>query len=239
MLKCGVIMDRKNCFKYLICFIITIVLLIIIYIIVYLVFSRESIISAGVGLSRKDWLSFSGGYISFAGTIIVSLLAFLQTKFYFDYDNKKELERRKREIQPIFNIKIESVNHQIKGTAQSISLSNTSSNPKHQNVEISFENVGNYPIKNVIVFDNYIIEILKPNQKTEVYVAYHDSPDLKKFKKKIIEIFDSEYDHDNDYIPKWFNIVYEDVDGNSYFQTFELKEFDNRKYYSLEKIEDV
>ena len=63
--------------------------------------------------------------------------------------------------------------------------------------------------------------------------------DLKKFKEKIIEIFDSEYNHDNDYIPKWFNIVYEDVDGNSYFQTFELKEFDDRKYYSLEKIEDV
>ena len=32
-------------------------------------------------------------------------------------------------------------------------------------------------------------------------------------------------------------IVYEDVDGNEMFQTFELTEFDGTYYYSLEKID--
>jgi len=37
----------------------------------------------------------------------------------------------------------------------------------------------------------------------------------------------------------WFNINYDDVDGNSMYQTFVLKSFDDTQYYSLEGTFEV
>ncbi|WP_207724663.1 hypothetical protein [Blautia difficilis] len=50
---------------------------------------------------------------------------------------------------------------------------------------------------------------------------------------------ESEHERDNEGIPKWFNINYDDIDGHSMFQTFELKDFDGKKYYSLESTEEA
>ena len=37
----------------------------------------------------------------------------------------------------------------------------------------------------------------------------------------------------------WFNICYEDIDGQAMYQTFELKSFDNTFFYSLEGIHET
>jgi hypothetical protein len=50
---------------------------------------------------------------------------------------------------------------------------------------------------------------------------------------------ESEYEPGDKGIPKWFNICYDDVDGHSMFQSFELKNFDGTDYYSLETTEEV
>lgn len=54
-----------------------------------------------------------------------------------------------------------------------------------------------------------------------------------------MEVYESDYQKSVEGIPVEFNINYEDVDGNQVFQTFQLKEFDNVRYYSLESIEEV
>ena len=40
-------------------------------------------------------------------------------------------------------------------------------------------------------------------------------------------------------VPTWFNVNYEDVDGNEMFQRFELKDFDGKLYYALNSINDA
>ena len=215
------------------------VILIIGYVVIYLCFKGEGFIYVGDDLEKKDWLSFLGAYLSFAGTVIVSLIALFQSRFFVENDKAKLLYDRKKELQPIFSVTIENINSQIPGTAEVFSLYDKSTYPKHKNVVISVENVNKYPVRNVIIFDKYLWQLLKSNDKQTIYVAYSDSPDIKSWKEKLIEINKSEYECTQEGIPKWFNIVYDDIDGNEMFQTFELKEYDGEKYYSLQSIEQT
>ena len=69
--------------------------------------------------------------------------------------------------------------------------------------------------------------------------AYEDSPDYTHKSKRLIRILQSEYERTDDGLPKWFNINYEDIDGNEMYQTFELHEFDGEQYYSLNEINNI
>lgn len=219
-------------------FLISIIVLVGIYICVYLSFKGNGFIAVGIDLEKKDWLAFLGAYLAFAGTIIVSIVAALQTKHFAEIEKNKASESRKKEIQPIFSINIEGINQQVSGTADVFDLYDSSTYPKHKNVTISLENVSRYPVLNMIIFDKYLFQLLKPNEKKTIQIAYSDSPDIRKWKEYIIEIHEADYESTKDGIPKWFNINYDDIDGNEMVQTFALKTFDETNYYSLEKIHE-
>lgn len=74
----------------------------IVYVIIYLVFKENGIFPVGTGLEKSDWLSFLGAYLSFIGTVIVSLIAIFQSIYYSELNERKDAENRKKEIQPIF-----------------------------------------------------------------------------------------------------------------------------------------
>lgn len=225
--------------KYKLHFFIAILSSFILYILIYLFFKGNGIISTGKDLSKSDWLSFLGSYLSFVGTVIVSLIAILQTHYYVVTDEKKKRDERKRQIQPIFSIKIVGIDEPIDGTAEVINLENPEKSPKHQNVKISIENVNREPVMNLIVFDEkYITPLLKPNEAINIYCAYYDSADIKRWPDKLIKLTD-EIKRNEQGIPEWFNINYEDVDGQSMYQTFVLKEFEGEFYYSLVGIQEA
>ena len=203
------------------------------YILIYFCFKGNGFIPTGDNLEKRDWLSFLGAYLSFSGTIIVSIIALLEGYFYRQLFEKTDIKKRKNEIQPIFSIKIKEFNTGVGGYAEAISLSNPSKNKKHENFTIEIENVGIYPIKHVIVFDRYIVQLLKSNEPKRMQCAYEDSPDYSHESKQLIRILQSEYGRAENGLPKWFNINYEDIDGNDMYQTFELKEFDGEQYYAL------
>lgn len=152
---------------------------------------------------------------------------------------KKDAASRKKDIQPIFSVNIVAIDVQLDGTAEAFSLSGKGKNPVHKNVKISVENVNRFPIKHVIVFNKYITPLLKYNEVQFVHCAYYGSDDAKKWPNKLAVLTDDEFEHNEQGIPKWFNINYEDVDGNEMYQTFELKDFDGTPYYSLESINDI
>ena len=58
--------------------IITVAASAVIYIIVYLAFRWNGILPTGIDLEKSDWLSFLGAYLSFVGTVIVSMIAIFQ-----------------------------------------------------------------------------------------------------------------------------------------------------------------
>ena len=154
-------------------------------------------------------------------------------------NKKKDAASRKKDIQPIFSVNIVAIDVQLDGTAEAFSLSGKGKNPVHKNVKISVENVNRFPIKHVIVFNKYITPLLKYNEVQFVHCAYYGSDDAKKWPNKLAVLTDDEFEHNEQGIPKWFNINYEDVDGNEMYQTFELKDFDGTPYYSLESINDI
>ena len=211
--------------------------LIIGYVIIYLCFFSNGLIPAGVNLDKKDWLSFLGAYLSFAGTVGVSLIAILQSRFFVERDKERSLLDRKKQIQPIFSVSILAKDSQVLGTAEVINKAE--SYPQHKNVTIEIENVGQFPVRNVIIFGKYLYQLLKPNEKKQIQVAYSDSPDIQKWKDHLIELIETDYGRSSSGIPKWFNINYDDIDGVEMFQSFRLMSFDETEYYSLEEITEV
>lgn len=170
---------------------------------------------------------------------MVSLVALLDGYFYRQLSKKESNKKRKKEIQPIFSIRIETLNTIIPGCAEAFSVYDTTKNKKHKNFTIEIENVSMYPIKHLIVFDKYIIQLLKSNEPKEIQCAYEDSPDCEYNSTDLIQISQSNYERTDNGLPKWFNISYEDIDGNEMYQTFKLQTFDDEQYYSLTEISDV
>ena len=219
--------------------IVPVIILVITYILIYILFLGNGFLPAGSELEKKDWLAFLGGYLSFAGTLIISLIAIYQSQFFTDREKKRIVDERKKTIQPILSINIVGIDSQINGIAEPFSPSKPDSSPRHKNVTIEIENAGQYPICNVIVFNKYLWQMLKPDEKKQIQVAYSDSPDVQRWKERIIEVLESECERTESGIPKWFNVCYDDADGNETFQTYELKELDGTVYYSLEVTHEV
>lgn len=58
------------------------VMAVLFYIIVYSCFFGDGFLSPGKELEKRDWLGFFGAYLSFIGTVAVSLIAILQSSYF-------------------------------------------------------------------------------------------------------------------------------------------------------------
>lgn len=213
--------------------------LIIVYVLIYLCFLGNGLIPPGAELRKEDWLSFFGTYLSFAGTLLISLIAILQSTFFEDRDKRRIADERKRAIQLILSVDIVDINKQIAYVPDVFSPYKPETMPEHKNVTIEIENVGQYPARNVVVFDKYLWQMLKPNEKKQIQIAYSDSPDIKRGKEHLIEILESGYARTDEWIPKDFYVSYDDVDGNEMYQIYTLRDYEGTQYYSLKGIYDA
>lgn len=210
------------------------IIFIILYVGIYFLFFTKGIIPPGVGLEKTDWLSFLGAYLSFYGTVVVSLTIFWHTNYVAKRSEEKTAAERKNRIQPIFSIKIRDKDIKLHKKASFVDLNGSIEIP--HNFQITIENVSEFPITNLIVFDKYITTVLKPGEKENIICSYSDATNTLRFSPSVILINETDYDMSENGLPNWFNINYEDVDGNSMYQTFILKEFAETEYFSLEGI---
>lgn len=224
--------------KYLLFRIAIITIVCIIFFVgIYFLFSTKGIIPSGVGLVKTDWLSFLGAYLSFYGTVVVSLTIFWHTNYVAKQSGEKTALERKKRIQPMFSIEISSQNTVMEKHSSFVNMGNKPERPS--NVIIKIENANEYPVANVIIFNKYIISLLKPGEKKSVYCTYSDPTKTYTFHDSVAVINETDYEKDASGLPKWFNINYDDIDGNEMYQTFELKHFDETEYYSLEGTHEV
>ncbi len=231
--------SKNNLAKYLLArIILATIIAIIVYIIIYLFFCVKGVIPPGDGLDKTDWLSFLGAYLSFFGTVIVSLTIFWHTNYVTAQTEKKlDMERKKR-IQPIFSIKIVTTNIVLEKHSSFINIGNTSIE-RPPNLKITIENANEFPISNLIVYDKYITSLLKPGEEINVYCTYADPTNTYKFRDSVAIINESDYEKNENGLPIWVNVNYDDVDGNPMYQTFDLKCFDGTYYFSLEGTYEV
>lgn len=210
---------------------------IIAYVIIYLFFFAKGVIPPGDGLNKTDWLSFFGAYLSFFGTVLVSLTIFWHTNYVSKQSEEKAATERKQRIQPVFSIEIGPQNTIMEKHSSFVDMGNKPERPS--NVIIKIENANEYPITNVIVFDMYIAPLLKPGEEVSVHCSYSDPTNTYKFYNSIAVIYETDYEKDISGLPKWFNINYDDVDGNEMYQSFVLHHFDETPYYSSEGATEV
>lgn len=224
--------------KYLIArILVSIAISVVLYCVIYFAFAIDGFIPPGVGLYKVDWLSFFGAYLSFFGTVLVSLTIFWHTNYVAKQSEEKAATERLKRIQPVFSIKISTRNSVMYNNSAFIDLNNKPECPP--NVILKIENANEFPITNVIVFDKYLVPLLKSFEEISVYCTYSDPTNTYKFYNSIVVINETDYEKDSSGLPMWFNINYDDVDGNSMYQTFELKCFDDTQYYSLEETSEA
>ena len=218
--------------KYKWWIIIPIIILIISYILIYLFFFVNGFIPVGSELNKSDWLAFFGSYISFAGTVIISSVAVLQNRYLAEKEKKRLEDERVKRIQPILSVNIVSTDSMIPGAPDFLKLEDPKTLPRHKNVTVEIENVGEFPIRHVVVYDKYMWEMLKPNEKKTIYLVYSDSPDARYTKDGIILLHESEYERTELGVPNDFLVNYEDIDGDEWEQGYERRNFDGKDYYS-------
>lgn len=88
-------------------------ILIVGYVLIYICFLGHGFLPVGMDLEKKDWLAFLGTYLSFAGTLIISLIAILQNRFFVEKEKEHIAADRKKNIQPILSVRIVGTNTQI------------------------------------------------------------------------------------------------------------------------------
>lgn len=196
-------------------------------VVVYIIFSKTSMIPAGIRLTRADWLSFIGDYLSFAGTVGVSIIALWQTKHYNNLDEKHREEDRMRSVQPIFSIEVKRNPHHV------LSDSNAIIGATFVNY-VTIKNVGQTPVSHVFAFNKYQTALLQPDKTIEVFCIFSGFKGKINIKDLIILTEDS-FDRNKDDLPKYFNINYDDIDGRKMCQTFELIDIGGEYIYSLEE----
>ncbi len=227
--------NRKQLIKYIIFFLIAAVL---IYVVTYCCFLGDGFLSAGKDMEKKDWLGFFGAYLSFIGTVAVSIAAALQSSYYNKRENQRRAYERFELIQPIFSIDISERNSHVGNYALAINPSDSSTFPRFDNFTLKIKNLGEYPALHICIFEKYMFPVIDSKEEKKILVAFEDSEDVKKYPKGIPAILPLEdMDRGGERLPYEFNIAYDDIDGNSVFQTFKLMDFEEKKYYSLKKRE--
>ena len=99
---------------------------------------------------------------------------------------------------------------------------------------LSLENVGQTPVAHVAVFNKYQTALLQPDKALDIFCIFDGAKGKPRIKNLIILTEDA-FDRNEEDIPKFFNINYDDIDGRKMCQTYKLIKFDDEYIYSLEK----
>ena len=218
---------------------------VVLFIVLYLIFAFTHIIPAGENLSRSDWLQFIGTYLSFVAATVVAIVSVYQSKYHNDRENERRKKDRFESIQPIFTVRFTGMNEVLPGTND---YENMEANylPKHKNVKIEIENIGEYPALHIILFEEYMWSAIKPGEVKSIYVIYDDSYDMKWVDvvrkdrtATIIVLQESDAPRNEYWFPQEMNINYDDIDGHSLFFLYDLKVFNGKHYYEMRSREQV
>lgn len=210
------------------------VMAVLFYIIVYSCFWGDGFLSPGKELEKRDWLGFFGAYLSFIGTVAVSLIATQQSSYFNKGENERRYNERLEMIQPIFSVSISAQNSHVGNYAVPFNPNVASTYPKYDNFTIKIENIGEYPAMHICIFEKYMFPAIKPGESKSIQAAFSDSEDVRKYPKGLEVVLDSSEPKDEKQrLPLEFNICYDDIDGNSLYQTFKLMDYEGVKYYAL------
>ena len=195
---------------------ITLIILLLLFALIIVLFVPDSILVAGHNLKKSDWLVFVGAFLGACATICLGVITCAQTHFYARRDEETRKKTRQIEIRPIFSIE------KIRTEAFTESF------------VVEIENVGKYPVRNIIINDCYVCQILKTDEKKKIEFTYSD-------KENTLSLLKTGYEKDSSGYAKVLLINYDDVDGEIWSQVYELKQYDrsdsSSNQYFLTSIE--
>lgn len=132
--------------KSLLYVILIVLAFIILYVIIWIVFLFNGPISTGEGISKRDWLLFLSGYLSFVGTISVSIMVIVQNSRY------RKIDKERNRLQNMPTIKFSKA--YLYNEFKSINFSEFKENIKDPDVKKMIESHSIDPKEEVIIIDN-------------------------------------------------------------------------------------
>lgn len=178
------------------------------YLLILLLSLTSDYIPLGEELSKSDWLVFTGSYLAFAGTVLVSIASLNQAQEFRKQNEMESAARRFLDIQPAFIIS------PLASLDDKRFRQNNDSAPA-----LTIKNVGKYPALNVYIQNEgaYLHSHLGPSDSIVVTTAATPSP--------------SNCPCCN--FPKELRIQYDDVDGSILTKSFTLDHWGNTPRYIL------
>ena len=204
--------------------------LLVLYFLVYILYQQDGPFPTGAGLSKEDWLSFTGSYLAFGGAVFIGMVAVLQNIHFARVDDQRRRIDRERLIRPVVSVSIIARNAEL----ESKDLGFVGPIRYPGSVTIRVLNAGSHPISNVIVFNRYVHDCALPGVPFDLTFGYEEIPALLNSRRDVIQLNEGDFEQGYYGLPKQFNINYVDVDGEGWFQAFVLHNWGNEMYYSLD-----
>ena len=199
-----------------------------VYVVVYLCFCGKGFIDTGVDLTKSDWLSFCGSFLSFVGTIFVAYVSLTQTKNFAVASDMRLEKERFNEIQPVFVLSV--IDHDTLPYGRADVFNPGDPLPEHKNFTLLIQNVGEHPALHVRIFDKYIYEVLCMNDSKKLQCAFFDSPDAKMKVKSNLLVLSEKFERNSHDLPKTVCVEYIDIDGNQMVQKFRFENYGGRNF---------
>ena len=125
-------------------------------------------------------------------------------------------------LQPIFDVKILSVDKQVPGTADVINFWGNTPFPKHKNVQLQVELCNDVIIRNLKIFGRTVDTLAKKNKPYQITACYQESPDVK-WPSQVNILTRDIYPAGSNGIPTVVQIEY-NLDNDIFIQLFRLNE---------------
>lgn len=199
-----------------------------VYIVIYFFFVGKDAIPPGVGLEKKDWLSFLGSYLSFAGTLFVCYITLSQNKVFMQRAEEQKREDRFNKIQPILSVEVTTKDKSRMGCEEDLKKDE---DLILKEFTFSIKNLGAFPALHVRVFNDYLLPALAPGETLKFVCGYDIKTTVQIPSNNITIQLPSGCSGVEP--PIDLSIEYYDVDGHSMVQRFHWEQYRTKELYVL------
>lgn len=182
-------------------------------------------------ITAGNALGFYGSLLAFLGTVALGALALWQNIQFRNANKEDSQNKRIEEVRPIFLIRLYSV-YDEETHNSNISLGDEVS--KKGTFQLYITHLGKYPIFNFGVNNSYVSDCVMSNESKIISGYFSDCPSEP---HKASVLFEEQEPTDKSGCPCFVTIHYDDYDGNSSFQIFKKKTYENAIYYTLDDFE--
>lgn len=200
-------------------------------------FTGRNLLLPNTSFSTSDMISVCSAIITFIGTSILGAISLWQNQSIREETEKTAQRKAELEAEPVFVIDLLGIDQRLPSISGARSLGGE---PKYtwDNFALKLSNSGGRSVFNVILCEEYIQDVIKPNESVELYVAYDDTIYNNSIIDGLISINPGKYPRSDIKYPQTLLVGYNDVYGNNKIQQLKLCKNVKRYFYAKQALDE-